>query len=69
MKQPLTPQAIRLLDIQGFDVSTADTDGFLRAETFTQVGRVYKLTYESTDVAGNASICQTTVTAALKPTP
>jgi hypothetical protein len=54
-------------DIQGFEVGTADTDGFLRAERFNKVGRTYTLTYQGTDAVGNAAICQTTVTAPFKP--
>ena len=45
-------------DIQEFAVGTADVTGSLRAERAAQGnGRVYSLTYESTDAAGNTSSC------------
>jgi hypothetical protein len=47
--------------IQGFDVGTADTSGQLRAESSSAAGRVYTLTYQGTDLAGNAATCQATV--------
>jgi hypothetical protein len=49
-------------DIQEFDVETPDTDGFLRAERSSPgTGRVYTLTYEGKDGAGNAATCTVTV--------
>jgi hypothetical protein len=50
-------------DIQGFDLNTPDTSGQLRAErSGAGNGRIYTLTYQGTDVAGNASPCAATVT-------
>jgi hypothetical protein len=50
-------------DIDGFDVGTSDTTGFLRAERDgSGPGRVYTLTYAGTDRAGNARTCTATVT-------
>jgi hypothetical protein len=55
-------------DIQGFQVGTADTDGLLRAESFTvKGGRTYTLTYQGTDAVGNTATCQATVTVPFKP--
>jgi hypothetical protein len=49
-------------DIQGWAIGTADTAGQLRAErSGTGTGRVYTLTYEGTDRAGNAALCSATV--------
>lgn len=50
-------------DIQGFAINTADTTGDLRAErSGAGTGRVYTLTYESVDLAGNVGTCSGTVT-------
>jgi hypothetical protein len=49
-------------DIQGWQLGTADTAGFLRAErSALGSGRVYTLTYEGADVAGNRARCSATV--------
>ncbi|MEU7872843.1 vWA domain-containing protein [Dactylosporangium sp. NPDC049140] len=48
--------------IQGFDVGTADTSGQLRADATGSTGRVYTLTYQGTDLAGNAAGCEAVVT-------
>jgi hypothetical protein len=48
-------------DIQGWNVGTADAEGRLRAERFSRA-RIYTLTYEGSDVEGNTSTCETTVT-------
>jgi hypothetical protein len=45
--------------IQGFETGTPDTSGQLQA---THPGRVYTLTYQGTDLAGNTATCQATVT-------
>ncbi len=45
-------------DIQGFDIGTPDTAGFIRAERSGKGnGRVYSLTYEGRDLAGNMAAC------------
>lgn len=50
-------------DIQGWMTGTADTEGLLRAErSGLGTGRVYTLTYEGADAAGNSAQCSTTVT-------
>lgn len=50
-------------DIQGWTTGTADTSGMLRAErSGAGTGRVYTLTYEGADAAGNTATCSTTVT-------
>ncbi len=50
-------------DIQGFIVGTSDTSGLLRAErSGIGNGRVYNLTYEGMDLAGNLATCSVTVT-------
>ena len=50
-------------DISGWAAGTADTAGQLRAERAdTGPGRVYALTYEGSDVAGNTAQCTATVT-------
>jgi hypothetical protein len=50
-------------DIQGFVLGTADTSGFLRGERSGKGnGRVYTLTYQGSDVAGNSTTCSTAVT-------
>jgi hypothetical protein len=52
-------------DIQGWSVGTPDTSGQLRAErSGTGNGRVYTLTYQVKDVAGNTATCTATVTVA-----
>jgi hypothetical protein len=48
-------------DIQGWTTGTADTSGLLRAERYGK-DRIYTLTYEGKDVAGNASTCEAKVT-------
>jgi hypothetical protein len=49
-------------DVQGFDVGSASTNGFLRAERLgSGTGRVYALTYDATDRAGNSASCTTKV--------
>ena len=53
-------------DIQGFVVGTPDTSGQLRAERAGGGGgRVYTLTYQVVDVAGNTGTCSATVTVPL----
>src|SRR5439155_4127147 len=50
-------------DIEGFVVGTASATGQLRAErSGTGNGRVYTLTYQGMNVAGNSATCSTTVT-------
>lgn len=50
-------------DIQGWTTGTADTSGMLRAErSGAGTGRVYTLTYEGADAAGNTAMCSATVT-------
>lgn len=52
-------------DIQGWSVNTPDTAGQLRAERAGNGnGRIYTLTYQGADVAGNVAVCSTTVTVA-----
>jgi hypothetical protein len=52
-------------DIQGFVVNTPDVAGQLRAErSGGGSGRVYTLTYKGSDVAGNSTTCNTSVTVA-----
>jgi large repetitive protein len=48
-------------DIQGWTTGTADTSGLLRQERYG-TDRVYTLTYQGSDKAGNTATCQTTVT-------
>lgn len=48
-------------DIQGWTTGTADTSGQLRAERYSGA-RIYTLTYQGKDVAGNTTNCQATVT-------
>jgi hypothetical protein len=48
-------------DIQRWTTGTDDRDGLLRAERFGPA-RVYTLTYQATDPAGNTATCQATVT-------
>jgi len=49
-------------DIVGWDPGRADTQGHLRATQSRGSDRVYTLTYEAMDVAGNVSTCSATVT-------
>lgn len=50
-------------DSRGFAIGTPDRDGELRAKrTGTGAGRVYTLTYEAIDHAGNTARCAATVT-------
>src|SRR5262249_21754228 len=47
-------------DIQGWGVNSADTSGQLRAErSGAGNGRIYTLTYQGADVAGNVALCST----------
>ena len=48
-------------DIQGWDIGTNDTSGQIRAERYGGA-RVYTLTYQGKDVAGNTRDCEATVT-------
>jgi hypothetical protein len=52
-------------DIQGWAVGTDDRTGLLRAERFGNA-RIYTLTYQAADPAGNTATCQTTVTVPMK---
>ena len=52
-------------DIQGWTTATADTSGQLRAERYA-TSRVYTMTYQGSDNAGNTANCQTTTTIASK---
>lgn len=53
-------------DIQGFDPGTPDTSGSLRAErSGVGSGRIYTLTYQATDLAGNPATCSAQVTVPL----
>jgi hypothetical protein len=50
-------------DVQGWTVGTPDTQGQIRASrNGNGNGRIYTLTYQGRDVAGNRAICSTTVT-------
>lgn len=50
-------------DIQGFSYGTPDISGQLRAERSPKGnGRIYTLTYQGVDVAGNTATCAVTVT-------
>jgi len=49
-------------DIQGWAIGTADTAGSLRAErSGSGTGRIYTLSYEGKDAAGNTTPCSVTV--------
>jgi hypothetical protein len=48
-------------DIQGWSTGTADTSGQLRAERYGK-DRIYTLTYQGKDLAGNTKNCLATVT-------
>ena len=48
-------------DIQGWTTGTDDRSGLLRAERFKNA-RIYTLTYQAEDLAGNTAPCQPTVT-------
>jgi hypothetical protein len=49
--------------IQGFSVGTASTSGLLKADRLgSGSDRVYTLTYQGQDNAGNVANCTTTVT-------
>lgn len=54
------------LDIQGWTVGSADLNGRLRNERFSRAGRIYTITYEAKDVAGNTTNCSATVTVPYK---
>ena len=47
-------------DIQRWNVGEADTSGQLRAERY-RTDRIYTLTYEGEDKAGNKKTCSATV--------
>jgi hypothetical protein len=50
-------------DIRGFVIGTPDTSGLLRAERSEHgAARIYTLTYQGLDLAGNAATCSATVT-------
>jgi hypothetical protein len=50
------------VDVQDWQTDTADVAGRLRAERANDgTGRVYTLTYEGRDVAGNTTSCGATV--------
>ncbi|MGE0394889.1 MAG: collagen binding domain-containing protein, partial [Vicinamibacterales bacterium] len=50
-------------DIAGWDIGTPDLSGQLRAKrSGKKGGRVYRLTYQGRDVAGNTATCQVSVT-------
>jgi hypothetical protein len=50
-------------DIQGFSFGTSDITGMLRAERSGRgTGRVYSLSYQGADLAGNVTPCTTFVT-------
>jgi hypothetical protein len=49
-------------DFRGWQIESADTNGFLRAERLDGEARVYTLTYEATDAAGNSARCSARVT-------
>ena len=49
-------------DIQGFTIGAASDTGFLRASRLgSGSGRIYTLTYEGSDRAGNIASCTTSV--------
>lgn len=48
-------------DVQDWTVGTPDTQGQVRASRNGN-GRIYTLTYEGKDLAGNTALCTTTVT-------
>jgi probable HAF family extracellular repeat protein len=48
-------------DIQGWDTGTDDTSGQVRTERYRKE-RIYTLTYQGKDLAGNTRACQATVT-------
>jgi Thrombospondin type 3 repeat len=52
-------------DIQGWDIGTNDTSGQLRAERYGGA-RVYTLTYQGFDKAGNTANCEVMVTVPMK---
>jgi fibronectin-binding autotransporter adhesin len=49
-------------DIQGWTVGSADLTGLLRNERYSKTGRIYTITYEAKDVAGNSATCSAKVT-------
>ncbi len=49
------------LDIRGWTVGSADLTGQLRSERYSRAGRIYSITYEAKDVAGNTAACSATV--------
>ena len=50
-------------DVQGWTVGTPDTQGQIRASrNGNGNGRIYTLTYQGRDAAGNRALCSTTVT-------
>ncbi|KAA2261578.1 VWA domain-containing protein [Solihabitans fulvus] len=54
-------------DIVGWTTGTADTQGYLRAMIDGAHDRVYTLTYQGVDVAGNVGTCQATVRVTVLP--
>jgi hypothetical protein len=54
-------QRFSRLDVVGFAIGTLDTQGWLRAIRLWGRDRIYTLTYEASDLAGNATSCSTLV--------
>jgi hypothetical protein len=54
-------QIFTRLDVVGFKIGTLDTQGWLRAIRLWGRDRIYTLTYETSDVAGNTTACSTHV--------
>jgi len=49
-------------DIQGWTLGSADLTGQLRNERYSKAGRIYTISYEARDAAGNIANCSATVT-------
>lgn len=62
LKSVTDNQGSAAADITGWEIGTADTQGQLRATQSRGSDRVYTLSYEATDVAGNVGSCSATVT-------